>query len=71
VSTTRRRKKPIAAKLRDAEAITAAHARVVFLPPYSPDFNPIELVLSKLKWLLTSASIETVEALWSVCGDML
>jgi len=50
------------------EAITAAGARVVYLPPYSPDFNPIELVFSKFKWLLKSASARTVEALWSVVG---
>lgn len=53
------------------EAITAAGARVVYLPPYSPDLNPIELVFSKFKWLLKSASARTVEALWSVCGDVL
>ncbi len=37
------------------EAIEAAGAKVVYLPPYSPDLNPIELVFSKLKWLLRSA----------------
>ena len=53
------------------EAIAAAGARVVYLPPYSPDLNPIELVFSKFKWLLKSASARTVEALWAVCGDVL
>jgi transposase len=53
------------------EAITAAGARLVYLPPYSPDLNPIELVFSKFKWLLKSASARTVEALWSVCSDVL
>lgn len=53
------------------KAITAAGARLVYLPPYSPDLNPIELVFSKFKWLLKSASARTVEALWSVCGDAL
>jgi transposase len=52
------------------EAITAAGARVVYLPLYSPDFNPIGRVFSKVKWLLKSASARTVEALWSVCGDL-
>lgn len=52
------------------EAIAAAGARVVYLPPYSPDLNPIELVSSKLKWLLKSASARTVEVLWTVCGDV-
>jgi transposase len=53
------------------EAIAAAGARVFYLPPYSPDLNPIERVFSKFKWLLKSASARTVEALWSVCGDVL
>jgi transposase len=53
------------------EAIDSVGARLVYLPPYSPDLNPIELVFSKFKWLLKSASAGTVVALWSVCGDML
>ena len=53
------------------EAIEAAGARLVYLPPYSPDLNPIELVFSKFKWLFKSVSARTVEALWSVCGDVL
>jgi len=53
------------------DAITAAGARLVYLPPYSPDLNPIELVFSEFKWLLKSASARTVESLWSVCGQLL
>ena len=53
------------------EAITRAGARLVYLPPYSPDVNPIELVFSKFKWMLKSASARTVEALWSACGQLL
>jgi len=45
------------------EAIEAAGAKVVFLPPYSPDFSPIELCWSKLKQLLRSAKARTREAL--------
>ena len=52
------------------EAITAVGARAFYLPPYSPDTNPIELVFSKFKWLLKSASARTVESLWSVRGDL-
>jgi transposase len=52
-------------------AITAAGARLIYLPPYSPDLNPIELVFSKLKWLPKTASARTVEMLWTVCGDLL
>jgi transposase len=52
------------------EAIEAAGAALVYLPPYSPDLNPIELVFSKLKWLLRSAATCTVESLWSLLGTM-
>ena len=53
------------------EAIEAAGAKVVYLPPYSPDLNPIELVFSKLKWLLRSASPRTIESLWEFLGKSL
>lgn len=53
------------------ESIEAAGARLLYLPPYSPDLNPIELVFSKLKWLLRSAAERTVEALWSRLGQLL
>lgn len=46
-----------------SEAIEAAGAKVVFLPPYSPDLSPIELCWSKLKQLLRSAKARTPEAL--------
>lgn len=45
------------------EAIEAVGAKVVFLPPYSPDLSPIELCWSKLKQLLRSAKARTGEAL--------
>jgi transposase len=53
------------------EAIESVGARLVYLPLYSPDLNPSELIFSTFKWLLKSASARTVDALWSVCGDML
>jgi transposase len=53
------------------EAIEKAGARLMYLPPYSPDLNPIELVFAKLKWLLRSAAERTVEALWSRLGQLL
>lgn len=52
-------------------AIEAAGARVAYLPPYSPDLNPIETVFSKFKWLLRSAAERTVETLWNTCGKLL
>lgn len=52
-------------------AIEARGATLVYLPPYSPDFNPIELVFSKFKWLLRSTAARTVESLWTLCGSLL
>ena len=53
------------------EAIETAQAQLFYLPPYSPDFNPIELVFAKFKWLLRTASERTVDALWQRCGELL
>jgi transposase len=53
------------------EAIAGAGAQVAYLPPYSPDLNPIELVFSKLKWLLRSAGERTVDGLWNLLGRVL
>jgi transposase len=52
-------------------AIEAVKARIVYLPPYSPDLNPIELVFSKFKWLVRSAAERTVDGLWRLCGQLL
>ncbi|REJ69213.1 MAG: IS630 family transposase, partial [Planctomycetota bacterium] len=52
-------------------AIESARATLVYLPPYSPDFNPIEQAFSKFKWLLKSAKERTVDALWKTCGELL
>ena len=52
------------------EAIEAAGARLLFLPPYSPDFNPIEMAFSKLKALLRKAAARTVEGLWTTIGQL-
>lgn len=49
------------------EAITQAGARVLYLPPYSPDLNPIETVFSKFKWIVRSMKERTVDALWTAC----
>ena len=52
------------------EAIEAAGATLLYLPPYSPDFNPIEQVFAKLKAALRKRAARTVEALWSALGDI-
>ena len=51
--------------------IEARGARLLFLPPYSPDLNPIELAFAKLKALLRKASKRSVEDLWTKIGDLL
>lgn len=48
--------------------IETAGARLLFLPPYSPDFNPIENAFAKLKALLRKAAERTVDGLWSAIG---
>jgi transposase len=52
-------------------AIEARGAKVLFLPPYSPDFNPIEKAWSKVKTYLRKAAERTVEGLWNAIGDAL
>jgi transposase len=51
------------------QAIEAVGARLLFLPPYSPDFNPIENAFSKLKALLRKAAARTVDELWRAIGS--
>ena len=50
--------------------IEAAGARLLFLPPYSPDFNPIEKAFAKLKALLRKAAERTVDGLWNAIGRL-
>ncbi len=52
------------------KAIESVGARVLYLPPYSPDLNPIEMVFSKLKALLRKASERTVGKLWDRIGEL-
>lgn len=53
------------------EAIEAAGAQLRYLPPYSPDYNPIEQVFAKLKTLLRKTAARTINALWSAIGCLL
>ena len=52
-------------------AIRAADAKLFYLPPYSPDLNPIEQVFAKLKQLMRNAAERTVEATWRRIGNLL
>jgi transposase len=53
------------------QAIEAVGATIIYLPPYSPDLNPIEKFFSKLKTHLRRASMRTLESLWNYTGDLL
>src|SRR3954469_188604 len=53
------------------EAIRAVGASFLYLPPYSPDLNPIEQLFSKLKALLRKAAARTKEAPWSTSANSL
>ena len=50
-------------------AVEATGARLLFLPPYSPEFNPIETVFSKLKALLRKAAARAVDHLWAAIAS--
>jgi len=53
------------------ELLRKAGIKLFFLPPYSPDLNPIEQVFAKLKRLLRKANERTVEATWRRIGKLL
>ena len=53
------------------EAIRAVGASILYLPAYSPDLNPIEQLLAKLKALLRKAAARTKDALWDTIGSVL
>lgn len=53
------------------DLIESAGARLVFLPPYSPDFNPIEMAFAKIKALLRKAAERTVTNLWERIGEII
>jgi transposase len=59
-------------KVAEVEKIIAAHgATLKYLPPYSPDLNPIEQVFAKVKALLRQAAERTVDQLWQTLGKLL
>lgn len=53
------------------KAIEDAGAGLLYLPPYSPDFNPIEMAFAKLKALLRKAAARTVDDLWRAIAEAL
>ena len=53
------------------QAIEAAGASLRYLPPYSPDFNPIEMAFAKLKAALRAAEARTIPDLWQAIADAL
>ena len=52
-------------------AIEAVGATLRFLPPYSPDFNPIELCFAKLKAIVRKARCRSIDTLWPFLGECL
>ena len=52
-------------------AIRAAGAKLFFLPPYSPDLNPIEQVFAKLKHFMRKAAERSIESIWKRVGNIL
>lgn len=56
---------------RTRQHIEAAGASVLFLPPYSPDFNPIEMIFAKIKHLLRSLACRSREELWRAMQEVL
>lgn len=52
-------------------AVRAKGAHMIFLPPYSPDLNPIEQVFAKLKHLMRNAQPRTIEATWRKAGEII
>lgn len=53
-----------------AETLHAVGAWFLFLPPYSPDLNPIEMAFSKLKTLIRKAAARTYDQLWAAVGQV-
>jgi len=53
------------------QAIRAAGAKLFFLPPYSPDLNPIEQAFAKMKTLLRKADARTIHKTWRTIGTLL
>lgn len=53
------------------EAIERCGASLSFLPPYSPDFNPIENAFAKLKTLLRARAERSIDALWNATGELI
>jgi transposase len=51
-------------------AIEGAGGRLLYLPPYSPDFNPIEKAFAKLKAVLRAKAERTVDGLWNTVGQI-
>ena len=58
-------------RARTRELIEGAGATLLFLPPYSPDLSPIEMIFAKLKQLLRSLACRTRDALWGVMQSVL
>jgi transposase len=52
------------------QAVRAMGTWLLFLPPYGPDLNPIEMAFAKLKALLRARAVRTIDALWCAIGEI-
>jgi transposase len=52
------------------QAIEGAGAQLLYLPPYSPNLNPIEMAFSKFKTLLRAKALRTMDELWAALGPL-
>ena len=53
------------------DLVVPANMRLIYLPPYSPDFNPIENAFAKLKAMLRKAAARTIDDLWAAIGRII
>lgn len=58
-------------RARTRQLIESAGAHLVFLPPYSPDLNPIEMIFAKIKQLLRTLACRTKQTLWNAMQSVL
>jgi len=58
-------------RVRTRQLIETAGAQLLFLPPYSPDLNPIEMIFAKIKQILRSLACRTREQLWGIIQPVL
>ncbi|WP_352667791.1 transposase [Mesorhizobium sp. M0166] len=62
--------RPLSHRIKSQSSHPGQRLLLLFLPPYSPDLNPIEMAFAKLKAHLRAKAIRTIDALWQAIGDI-